>query len=242
MLRAAARAHLAVCRRQRQRLDVGPEGPVAVVVLAVHVGRNQAADGHELRPRNHRRKPSPRHEGPQHVVEPDTGLARQEAGAGIERLHAAQATHRQRELAVERRVAVGPPLSARDQRAVAPQDLGQVSGSVQGCRAAVDDRIPAPSGELHGGVTGSGSSGNAPGPARTRIAAQRPAVTVGDFRAAARAAQAGVLEQQSDRHDEHDARHHPGGQQEQAHLVSIVVPADGGSAPANGSAAASSRS
>lgn len=60
---------------------------------------------------------------------------------------------------------------------------------------------------------------------RAGVAEQRPTGAVYHVRAAAGTSQAGVLEQQADRHDEHDAGDHPGGEQEQTHLVPIVVPA-----------------
>lgn len=73
------------------------------------------------------------------------------------------------------------------------------------------------------------SGGRRRGAARARFATQRPIVAAGRLRAAARSAQARVLEQQPDRHDQHDAGDHPGGQQEQPHLV---LAADGSRFPA----------
>lgn len=72
------------------------------------------------------------------------------------------------------------------------------------------------------------SDGRRRGTARARLATQRP-VAAGRLRATARSAQARVLEQQPDRHDQHDAGDHPGGQQKQPHLL---LAADGSRFPA----------
>ena len=51
-------------RLEHQGLDVGGEGPVAVVVLAVHVGADGPADGHLPGPRGHHRPQAERHQRP----------------------------------------------------------------------------------------------------------------------------------------------------------------------------------
>ena len=71
-----------------QPVDKGAEGAVAVVVLAVHVACDAAADRHESRPRGHRRKPAAREEDAQHLGERKPGLAGEPARALVEGQHA----------------------------------------------------------------------------------------------------------------------------------------------------------
>ena len=52
--------------------DMAPEGAVGVVVLAVDVAGDRAADGDEPGPRRDRDEPAARHEMPQQLVEADT--------------------------------------------------------------------------------------------------------------------------------------------------------------------------
>ena len=74
------------------------EGPVAVMVLAMHVRRDHAADGDEPGPRHHWREPAARHKGLQEVREQYAGLAVEQAGPSVERLHPVHRQHRQGEL------------------------------------------------------------------------------------------------------------------------------------------------
>ena len=58
------RAHLAVGHQQVQRLDVVAEAALGVVVLAVHVGGDRAADGHLTGARQHRHPEAERQQRP----------------------------------------------------------------------------------------------------------------------------------------------------------------------------------
>ena len=123
--------------------------PVAVMVLAVYVRGDHAPDGDELRSRNYGREPAPRRERFQDIREQHAGLAAQQAGLGVERLHPIHRRHRQRQLRIERGVAVGAPVAAGDQRTAAAQQSGQVLAPAQTLQPAIENRIPAPSAEPH---------------------------------------------------------------------------------------------
>jgi len=84
----AALDHAAVGDLEHQAIDETSERAVAVVVLAVHVAGDAAADGHELRPRRHRRKPAPRQEDAQDLGEREPGLAGERAPLAVEGDHA----------------------------------------------------------------------------------------------------------------------------------------------------------
>ena len=61
-------------RLQDQRLDVGGERAVVVVVLAVHVRADGPADRHLAGSRRHHRPEAERHQGPHQPVQADAGL------------------------------------------------------------------------------------------------------------------------------------------------------------------------
>ena len=86
-----------------------------MVVLAVDVGGDQAADGDESRTRHHGREPAARHETPQDIVEQDARLARQQTALAVERQDPVRAQHRECQVGVDRGVAVRPSVAAGDQ-------------------------------------------------------------------------------------------------------------------------------
>ena len=123
------------------------EGAGAVVILAVYVGGDHAADGDEFRSRDHRREPAPRRERFEDVREQHAGLAAQQAGLGVERLHAVHRPHGQRQFRVERGVAVSAAVAAGDQWNAAGEQSGQVLAPAQAFQPAIEQRVPAPSAE-----------------------------------------------------------------------------------------------
>ena len=78
------RQHLAGGARQADRVHVRAEGAGMLVVLAVHVVRDRAAEGHELRSRHDRREPAVRHGHAQQPVERQPGLGAQHAALAVE--------------------------------------------------------------------------------------------------------------------------------------------------------------
>ena len=127
------------------------ERPGVMVVLAVDVGGDQAADGDEAGTRHHGRKPAARHERAQDVVEQDARLARQQAGLAVERQDPVVPQHGDRQVGVDRGVAVRPPVAAGDQRRGAVEQAGQIARAAELLELAVHHGIPAPPGKLHAG-------------------------------------------------------------------------------------------
>ena len=91
------------------------ETAVAVMVLAVHVGRDHAADGHELRPRHDRREITARHERGEDVGEQHARFHREEAARRVESAEAVEPARRQGDALADGGVAVGAPVAARDE-------------------------------------------------------------------------------------------------------------------------------
>ena len=104
---AAAAAWHPVRGRQGERLEVGAEGTVALVILAVHVGGDHAADGDEPGAGHDRGEPATGSEHLEDVGEQDAGLAGEQPGIGVEREHPVEGQQRQGEVRVEGGVAVG---------------------------------------------------------------------------------------------------------------------------------------
>jgi hypothetical protein len=71
-----------------------------MVVLAMHIRRNRAADGHEFRARRDGRKPPARQEGGDHIAKDHARLCRQNAALRIEGQHAVELARRKRRLGV----------------------------------------------------------------------------------------------------------------------------------------------
>ena len=116
MLRPAALSNIAVGSGQRERLDARAESAVAVVVLAVDVGGDHAADRDEARAGHGMRQPAARHESAQDVAKQHAGFAGEQARLFVECEQPIHWQHGQREGWIERRVAVGAPVATRDQR------------------------------------------------------------------------------------------------------------------------------
>ena len=79
------RADLAVRRRQVDRQDVVAEAALGVVVLAVHVGADRAADRDLAGARQHRHPPAERQGGAHQGVEADPAVDDRDAGVGVDR-------------------------------------------------------------------------------------------------------------------------------------------------------------
>jgi hypothetical protein len=71
-------------RDERERADEPPERPVVVVVLAVHVGRDGAAQRHEARARGHGQEVAVREQRAQHAVERAPGSRPQRRALRVE--------------------------------------------------------------------------------------------------------------------------------------------------------------
>ncbi len=129
----------AVAEDDVQRPDVLAEAADAMVVLAVDVGCDGAADGHEARPRSHHHEEPPRKEVPHQLVQVGPGGDAHGAGLRVQPHHGRK---RQQDLTsgVLGSVAVGTPQASGDQAAVSRRL--HHSGKVLG---------PATKGPRHGG-------------------------------------------------------------------------------------------
>ena len=109
------RADLAVGRRQVHRPDVVAEAALGVVVLAVDVGADRAADRDLAGARQHRHPPAERQGGAHQGVQADPAVDDRDARVGVDRGRAGEPGHVQHGAAgVLRRVAVGAAEAAGD--------------------------------------------------------------------------------------------------------------------------------
>ena len=152
------RPHRAVRRHQRHRPQVRAERAVDVMVLAVDVSRDRAADGHVPRPGRHRHEPAQREQVAHQRLEAQPGRRRDEPGVGVD-----------------------DPVASEsgDVEDVAARDLGGVA--VRASEPARDHAAPARAGEqgphvvdrlrpVHGGR---GRGGAAPAGQQSRRRALR---------------------------------------------------------------------
>ena len=129
------RADRAVGGDQVHRQHVVAEAAVAVVVLAVDVGGDRAADRHLPGARQHRHPPAERQRGPHERVQADAGVDDRDARVGVDRGRAGEPGHVEHDAAgVLRRVAVGAAEAAGDHaaRAGAPDRGDDVGGRAGG--------------------------------------------------------------------------------------------------------------
>lgn len=106
---------LAVSGEEFQRQDVTGERARHVVVLAVDVGPDGAADRHIAGAGRHRNEPAEREQHLHQPVQGDTRVAGHGAAVGVDRVDAVQAGHvEHRAPGVLRRVPVRPPQAPRD--------------------------------------------------------------------------------------------------------------------------------
>ena len=92
------------------------ETAVAVMVLAVHVGRHRPADTDHRSTGHDRQEPAPGHDLAEDFAERKAGGAAQDAGGGVEFTNLAQAETADN-LTRERAVAITQPAAASDARA-----------------------------------------------------------------------------------------------------------------------------
>ena len=104
---------------------MGAEGAVAVVILAMDIRGDHAADGDEPGAGDHRREPAPRRESVYDVGEQCAGLATQQARLVIEGLQPVHRQHGHREFGIEGRVAVSSSIAAGDQGVAALEQAGE---------------------------------------------------------------------------------------------------------------------
>ncbi len=125
------------------------EGARNVVILAVHVGRDHAADGDEFGPRRHRGKETAGHKDLEDIGQQDARFAGQHTALWVEIEHVVEARRADRGRRVERAVAIGPAIAARDHRARRhrrPQFL-QIARHMN---PAVEHRVTPPAAQHHG--------------------------------------------------------------------------------------------
>ena len=120
-----------------------------MMILAVHVSRNRAAQRHEARARRDRRKISARQEHVEQLGDSDAGLASEQPAGRIEGEHPIEPRQIDHAiLIVERRIAISAPQSARNQRRGIPADDGlQLGNSIRPINIALGKRVAPPSGE-----------------------------------------------------------------------------------------------
>lgn len=107
--------HGAVGGEQLHRQHVAGEGAGAVVVLAVDVRADRAADRDVAGAGGHRHEPAERQQDLHQPVQGDPGAAQHGAAVGVDRVHAVQAGHVEHGTArVLRGVAVRPSQPPRD--------------------------------------------------------------------------------------------------------------------------------
>jgi hypothetical protein len=68
-----------------------------MVVLAMHIRRDRAAEGDEFRARRDQEEPAALQEGRDNVRQEDPGLGHQRAGGRVEGQHAVHARHPERQ-------------------------------------------------------------------------------------------------------------------------------------------------
>lgn len=152
------RADLAVRRQQVERADMARERARAVMVLAVDVRADRAADRDVPRPGRHRHEPAQRQQDFHQAVQADARLADHHARLGVDRADVVEAGHVQDGAArVLRRVAVRPAQAPCDGPArPAREDRGH--------RLLVRTRADQPGGRRGGAApAGHGGGGVAAG-------------------------------------------------------------------------------
>ena len=146
--------HVAAGQHHLQLVDEGPEGADAVVVLAVDVGGDAAAQGAVPGPGGDRREPAPGEGEADHVVEGGPGLGLQDPAPAVEVQQVPQGEGRDH-VAGEGRVPVAAPGAAADAgaaRAGEPPQIVEVAGAVHG---AVEAWVAPPAVQwfgLHAGL------------------------------------------------------------------------------------------
>src|SRR5262249_34066432 len=86
------------------------------MILAVHIGGNQAPDCDEFSTGHDRREPTPWDDKRQKIREQHACFALDLAGVRVEFENAIAAVHEQSLVRVKRGVAIGSPISTSDQR------------------------------------------------------------------------------------------------------------------------------
>ena len=128
-------------------VDEGAEGAGLVVILAMHVGGDHAADGHMLGARRDGRKKPARQKALDHIAQRDAALRRQNACLRVEREHVPEAGHgdgggwRERAVAIRAAEAARDPGPARQRRA-------QLLDVARARHGALGLRKTAPAGEF----------------------------------------------------------------------------------------------
>ena len=122
----ASRRSVAAGRRELDPLDVLGERAVAVVVLAVDVGREGAAERDEAGPGRDGHEPAVGHQQAHQAVQAEPGLGDHAPALAVERAHGVHALgHEHAPAGVLGGVPVGPPQAAR-------RDAAAVGGAQQG--------------------------------------------------------------------------------------------------------------
>jgi hypothetical protein len=131
VLRRTAHDPRSVRAQELQPPDVAAEAARPVVVLAVDVVGDRAADGHVLGTGRDRKEPAARNDERENLVQTHAGLAGEQAGGGIERVEAVQTAGGEEDaplvqtgIAIAAAESVGQRRSALGdgKRLVAPED------------------------------------------------------------------------------------------------------------------------
>jgi hypothetical protein len=119
--------------RQLDGIDVVAERAIAMVILAMNVGRHRTAEGNEACPRSHWQKPPTRHNDAQQIVQADARLGAQHPTFGIEDRDSVQPfAEKHMPTLVEGGVAVTPSQPAGDGRLYVRRELSIALRSMQG--------------------------------------------------------------------------------------------------------------
>jgi hypothetical protein len=134
---------------QREPFDMVAEAAVAMMVLAVHVRGDHAADGHELRARHHRREKAEGHRQGQDVGQEHPRLDVDPARRAVERADAVEAAGRESDGFPDCGVAVGAAVAAGDETAPVRQEARQGARRLRTQHLRQVPGITPPAGEFH---------------------------------------------------------------------------------------------
>ena len=144
-----ASQHLARSDHQVEPCHMRSQRRIAMVILAMNIGRDRSAKRDEAGARRDRREKAARQEYIDQLGDSNASLAAQKPGRCIERQHPVEPGELNHAiLIVKRRIAISPPRPARNQRrSIRGNDRLQLSNLVRPINIALEKRIPPPSRE-----------------------------------------------------------------------------------------------
>ena len=152
----AAPPDRSVGAKQIEPIDEVAETAVAVVVLAVDIGRRHSAQRDEFGSRGYIRKPAARQERIDHIGEHHARFGDQLPGSLVEGQHPVETAHGDRRRR-DGAIAIGPAVAARD-RAVPADRLAQPGEVARRGKPHVVDGKTAETGEDHGAFPAAGAA------------------------------------------------------------------------------------